>query len=71
MKKTRMKVPIELITGFESNKYELAVAMMKYVERVEEMPELLMDYNESEKEKLAIIAIDKILTGDVKFSYGK
>ncbi len=65
-----MKVPIDLITGFTENKYELAVAMMKYAERVEEMPELLMDYSDKDKEKLAIISITKILSKEVKFSYG-
>ncbi len=64
-----MEIPIELLLSYKGNKYELSVAMMKYVEKLEEIPELLQDVPDKEKEKKAALAIYKILSKEVKYHY--
>jgi DNA-directed RNA polymerase subunit K/omega len=64
-----MRVPIDKVIGFDGNKYEATAAMTKYIERIEEEPEILLDYSEKDKEKIVAIVIDEILSGKLKYHY--
>lgn len=65
----KMKIPLDLILSHTGNKYELAVAMIVYHDKILEMPELLRDYIAlGDSEKVPIIMTD-ILTGKVKYKY--
>lgn len=66
-----MKFPIQEIISNNKNKYELSIAMIKYGVKLDEMPELLLEYNEKDKDKRLKIIMNDILSSKVKYSYNK
>ncbi|MBU1077932.1 MAG: hypothetical protein KKH98_11610 [Spirochaetes bacterium] len=64
-----MKFPVDEIIQSSHNKYELSVAMIKYGTKLEEIPELLLEFKEKDRDKRLKIIIGEILKGKVKYSY--
>ncbi len=62
-----MEFPIDKIINSDKNKYELSIAMMKYAAKLDEFPELLLEYEEKEREKRIKIIMSNILDGTVKY----
>ena len=65
------EIPIDLILTHKGNKYELAVAIMKYTEFLDKEADqvLLRDYPVELKNKKLLIAMYEILSGKVGFKY--
>ncbi len=66
-----MKFPIQEIISNDKNKYEISIAMIKYGIKLDEMPELLLEYNEKDKDKRLKIIMSDILSSKVKYTYNK
>jgi len=66
-----MEFPLGEVLKFDENKYEASVAMMKYAEKIEENPDLLIEYSEKDRDKRVAIIIKDILTGKVKYKKGE
>lgn len=66
-----MKFPIQEIISNDKNKYEMSIAMIKYGVKLDEMPELLLEYNEKDKDKRLKIIMNDILSSKVKYFYNK
>lgn len=64
-----MEFPLEQVLSFDGNKNMISVAMMKYAQKIEEDPEILLEYTEKDRDKRVAIIIKDILTGKVKYKY--
>lgn len=62
-----MDFPLNKIINCDKNKYEVAVAMIKYAGKLNEIPELLLEYSAKDQEKRLSIILNNILNGTVKY----
>ena len=65
-----MKFPLDKVINSSINKFETAAAMIKYAGKLEEIPELLAEYTEKEREKRLRIIMSDILDGKIKYKLG-
>ncbi len=65
----KMDFPIDKIINCDKNKYELSTAMIKYAAKLNEIPELLLEYTAKEQEKRLNIILNNILDGTVKYKF--
>ena len=64
-----MDFPIDEIIGNDKNKYELSTAMIKYARKLDEIPELLLEYSEEEQDKRLKIIMENLLNEKVKYTF--
>jgi len=62
-----MDFPVDEIISNDKNKYEMSVAMIRYARKIEEIPELLLEYDEKERDKRLKIIMKDVLSGTVKY----
>lgn len=64
-----MKFPTDSIIKHSGNKYELSMAMIKYAGKLDEIPELLLEYSEKDRDKRLKIIMGEILNEKVKYTF--
>lgn len=64
-----MKFPLDKVLSFDKNKYEIVAVMIKFVEKIEEEPEILLNYPEKDRDKLCAIVVDEVLSGKLEYKY--
>ena len=64
-----MKFPVDEIISNDENKYEIAVAMIKFGLKLDEIPELLLEYSEKDRDKRLKVIISEIINKKVKYTY--
>ena len=64
-----MEFPVDLVINYDEKKYEMAAAMIKYSLKIEEIPELLLEFDEKERDKRLKIVFNALLSGKVKYFY--
>ena len=65
---SKRMVPIDKIIGYEGNKYELGVAMIKLAHQMKEYKDIELEKTNG---KAAPLAMAKILSGEIPWSYKK
>lgn len=62
-----MEFPLNQILDVTIGKYEIASAMLKYAARIEEQPELLLEYSAKDQQKRLKIIFHDIFNKKVKY----
>ena len=64
-----MEFPVEMIINYDEKKYEMAAAMIKYSLKIEDVPEILLEFDEKDRDKRLRIVFNGLLSGKVKYLY--
>lgn len=65
-----MDLPLDDILNSTVNKYEISTAMIKYAMKIEEHPELLLEYKEKDQHKRLKIIFNDIFQKKVPYKFG-
>ncbi|MDD5066163.1 MAG: hypothetical protein PHF84_03870 [bacterium] len=64
-----MELPLEDILNANIHKYELSVVMLKYALKIEEHPELLLEYKEKDRHKRLKIIFNDVFQKVISYKF--
>ena len=62
-----MKFPVSKVIECDKNKYQISMIMIKYNKKLEEYPQLLVEYKPRDREKKLKIILSNVLNGKIPY----